>query len=99
MIVNTTFYIDTIVKCEFINWVRTYYLASAIPGKCKHHLFMRILTPMEEGESYAVQLQWDDPVEGDEWMENRQAPLLADLTSRFGEKALYFVTKMEEMES
>lgn len=98
MVVNTTFHVEPSVETEFIDWIRCEYITAAETRAHLHTpLFMRILTPMEGGTGYAVQLQADSKADVDTWLESEQPPLLSEMARKWGKKVMFFTTSMEKV--
>ncbi len=98
MIVNTTFHVEQSVEQEFIDWIRTGYIPEANEkGNLHTPLFMRIMTPMEGGTGYAVQLQARDKAEVERWLDEVQPRLLTEMAHKWGKKVMFFTTIMEKV--
>lgn len=98
IVVNTTFHVESSIAKEWVAWVHATYLVNAVE-RCSMSspLFMKILTQMEGGEGYAVQLQCESDEATERWLNEQQPRLLAEMRSRWGERALFFTTLMEEV--
>jgi hypothetical protein len=99
MIINTTFHVSPEAEEAFKTWIHESYIPHAIEqGKLHSPLFMRIMTPMEGGTGYAVQLRAaaDNIVE--QWLTTHQPIMLQDMTAKWGQGVMYFTTLMEEVE-
>lgn len=98
MVVNTTFHVEPSVEQEFIDWIHSDYMPEAQEkGRLHTPLFMRILTPMEGGVGYAVQMQAQSKAHVNEWIELLQPRLLSDMAKKWGRKVMYFTTLMEKV--
>lgn len=98
MVVNTTFHVEQSVEQEFIDWIRSDYISEAVTKALLHTpLFMRILTPMEGGTGYAVQLQAQSKAHVEEWLEAFQPRLLSAMAQKWGKKVMFFTTVMEKV--
>ena len=98
IVVSTTFHVESSIAKEWVAWVHATYLVNAVE-RCSMSspLFMKILTQMEGGEGYAVQLQCESDEAAERWLNEQQPRLLAEMRSRWGERALFFTTLMEEV--
>ncbi|TFU93695.1 DUF4286 family protein [Barnesiella sp. WM24] len=98
MVVNTTFHVEESAEAEFIEWIKTEYIPEAQESVKLHSpLFMRILTPMEGGVGYAVQLQAMSKAHVETWIDSEQPRLLSAMARKFGKKVMFFTTVMEKV--
>lgn len=98
MYINTTFRIEKEIKEAFITWINASYIPSlADISKEFPPQFMRILTDdPESGMCFAVLSKLSAEM-CDIWESTTHPLLLTEMHSRWGDKALYFTTLMEEM--
>lgn len=97
--INTTFHVEPSVDCEFRDWIKNHYIPYAIESTGLHSpLFMRIMTPMEGGTGYAVQLQAADNDKVASWLDITQPVKLKEMATKWGEKVMFFTTLMEGIE-
>lgn len=97
IILNTTYYIHASIDTEFRRWIREEYFPSAI-SQCglTSPVFASLLIDPQEGMSgYAVQLSASSREVAQNWHDGPAASLRARLSSRFGQKVLFFTTYME----
>lgn len=100
IVANTTFHVESSVEHEWVAWVHATYLAIATSaGVACSPLFLKIMSPVEGGVCYAVQLQAESEATVDGWLNELQPKLLAEMHSRWGEKVLFFTTLMEEVKA
>lgn len=100
IVVNTTFHVESSIEQEWVAWVHATYLAIALSsGVHCRPLFLKIMSQMEGGAGYAVQVHADSESDADRWLNVVQPKLLAEMHGRWGEKALFFTTLMQEVEA
>lgn len=99
-LINTTFYVDTSVENEFLDWVRSTYVPSAMDTDgFRRPVFTRLLLEPQEGMTgYAVQVTAPGTDAATRWHDGCACELRTALTARFGHKVLFFTTYMEEIE-
>ncbi len=102
MIINTTFAIDRPITEQWLTWLRMAYIPEALTiGNLSAPVLTRILTDHTVGESdadsYALQLRAESADDIDRWLSILQPDLLNRMAGRWGSKALYFNTLMEEV--
>ena len=93
IIINTTFHIHKSIENDFCRWVRNEYIPAALSsGWLSVPAFSRIMLEVQEDcSSFAVSFKARNVDDGEG--EN----LRRSLNSRFGEKALFFSTYMDEL--
>lgn len=98
MYINTTFRIEMDIEEAFIEWINASYLpVLSRMSKEFPPQFMRIITDdPEAGKCYAVLSKLSAEM-CDLWESTDHPLLLTEMHSRWGEKALFFTTLMEEM--
>ncbi|MDE7396227.1 MAG: DUF4286 family protein [Muribaculum sp.] len=102
MIINTTFAIDRPITEQWLTWMRMAYIPEATGmGNLSSPVLTRIITDHTAGEgdadSYALQLRAESATDVDRWLSTLQPDLLNRMAGRWGSKALYFNTLMEEV--
>lgn len=100
IILNTTYYIHSSVDAEFRRWVRDEYFPSAL-SQCglQSPVFATLLIEPQEGMAgYAVQLSATSREVATNWHDGPAAALRSQLSSRFGQKVLFFTTYMETID-
>lgn len=100
IILNTTYYVHSSVDSEFRRWVRDEYFPSALSNHgLSSPVFAALLVEPQEGMAgYAVQLSASTRPDAESWHDGPAASLRADLSSRFGQKVLFFTTYMETID-
>lgn len=97
-IVNTSFHIYRPIQNEFIDWIRLTYKTSAEEAGLIHTRLARIdFEPDPETISFAFSAESDNERTAKQWNEGTAAQLRHDISSRYGEKVLFFTTYMEEV--
>ena len=98
MIINTTFHVAYEVEPDFKKWILNTYIPYAnVDCGLSDPLFMRILADMEGGTGYAVQLKSASVEATEQWLECQQPVKLAEMSSIWADKVMYFTTLMEEV--
>ncbi len=94
---NTTFHIHTSIDKDFTQWIRENYIPAAkSAGIFTDIEFVHILIPNDpDAKSYAVQMKAPSKAEAEKWHDNDGSRLKSILTSRYGERFLFFTTYME----
>ncbi len=100
VILNTTFHVHKSVRSEFLVWVRNVYIRAAIAtGFLSDPLLTRVIGGEDpEGTSFALQLKSHSLREAARWHDETAVLLRDDMTSRFGERVLYFTTYLEVLD-
>ncbi len=100
ILINTTFHVESDVEKEWVAWVHATYLALATAeGTALSPLFLKIMSQMEGGVGYAVQVQAGSQSDVDMWLGEMQPKLLSEMYGRWGDKVLFFTTLMEEVKA
>lgn len=100
IVANTTFHVESSIEREWVAWVHATYLAIAqSSGVHCRLLFLKIMSQMEGGVGYAVQVHVDSESDIDKWLNEVQPKLLAEMHGCWGEKALFFTTLMQEVKA
>ena len=99
IIFNTTFHVYELIVDSFKEWVIGRYIPNALAVKgITSPEFARIMIEVQEGyASFAVQFKADSPNTAVGWHDGEAAELRAELTSRFGDRVLFFTTYMESL--
>ncbi|MDE5989118.1 MAG: DUF4286 family protein [Duncaniella sp.] len=99
IIINTTFHVEKSIESSFCQWVREEYVPSALSsGLLSSPVFSRIMIEVQEDcSSFAVSFKTRSIEDAVLWHDGAGADLRQTLHSRFGEKALFFSTYMDEM--
>ena len=100
IIFNTTFHIEDDVLNDYISFMKETYITRAVGSGFLHEpRLARIHAQHEEsGSSYSLQFKVKNVDTLNHWFSSEGQTLQEDLTSRFGNKALGFVTLLEEIE-
>ncbi|GAB6007824.1 DUF4286 family protein [Dysgonomonas reticulitermitis] len=100
IIFNTTFHVEDDVLNDYINFMKeTYIVRAASSGFLHEPRFARIHARHEEsGSSYSLQFSVKNVETLNHWFSSEGEILQGELASRFGDKALGFVTLLEEIE-
>lgn len=98
--INTTFHVDEEIKHDFIDYMRSIYIAEAITDKklINARLLRIHAQKVEEGISYSVQFAFDNLDDLDNWDKNKGLKLNKGLVERFQDKVAGFSTLLEEIE-
>ncbi len=99
IVINTTFHVEKSIEDDFCRWVRETYVPLALSsGLLSAPCFARIMLEVQEDcSSFAVSFKartMDDAVR---WHDGEGDTLRRSLHSRFGERALFFSTYMDEL--
>ncbi|WP_029905380.1 DUF4286 family protein [Prevotella sp. 10(H)] len=99
IIFNTTFHVEDNVCNEYISYMKEIHIPRAAGSGFLHDpRFARIHPQHEEnGSSYSLQFRVKNIDTLNHWFETEGLALQKELTERFGNKALGFVTLMEEI--
>ncbi len=103
IVYNTTFHADPSVAGELLQWLRDEYIKSALAtGIFSSHMLCRLmLPPSPDGcdvSSFALHLKAESPEAVAQWTSHDELSRLeSDMHRRWGEKALFFSTMMEEI--
>lgn len=99
IILNTTFHLDSALTEEFLGWVRSRYLPSALASGLLHTpSISRLMVQVAEGaDGFAVQLKADSSTAASEWHDGEGDRLRRELSSNFGDRMVFFTTLMEEL--
>ncbi len=100
IIFNTTFHVEDDVCSNYIAFMKEIYIARASTSGFLHEpRFARIQPQHEEsGSSYSLQFRVKNVDTLNHWFSTEGQILQEELTARFGNKALGFVTLLEEIE-
>lgn len=100
IIFNTTFHVEDDVCEDYIRFMKKDYIVRAAGSGFLHEpRFARIHSQHEEsGSSYSLQFKVKNVDTLNHWYSIEGENLQKDLTNRFGNKALGFVTLLEEIE-
>lgn len=100
IIFNTTFHVEDDILNEYISFMKDTYIKKAVNSGFLHEPRFARIHPQHEdkGSSYSLQLKVKNVDTLNYWFENEGLSLQEEITSRFGNKALGFVTLMEEIE-
>lgn len=98
IIINTTFHVERSIENNFCKWVRDEYVPSALAsGILSEPGFSRILIEVQEDcSSFAVSFKTESIEDAVTWHDGHGAALRQSLHAKFGEKALFFSTYMDE---
>ncbi|MDU1889789.1 MAG: DUF4286 family protein [Dysgonomonas sp.] len=99
IIYNTTFHVEDDICEAYIAFMKGVYIQQAAnSGFLFEPRFARIHAQHEEsGTSYSLQFKVKNVDTLNHWFSTEGATLQKELTSRFGNKALGFVTLLEEI--
>ena len=100
IIYNTTFHVEDDVCDDYIRFMKEIYIQQAFGSGFLHEpRFARIHSQHEEsGTSYSLQFKVKNVDTLNHWYSTDGQQLQKQLTDRFGNKALGFVTLSEELE-
>ena len=99
IIYNTTFHVEDDVCDEFIRFMKEIYITQAASGFLHEPRFARIHAQHEEGgSSFSLQFKVKNVDTLNHWHSIEGQSLQKKLTDKFGNKALGFVTLLEEIE-
>lgn len=100
IIFNTTFHVEDEVKDDYISFMKEAYIIEAANSGFLHEpRFARVHAQHEEsGTSYALQFKVKNVETLNHWLDTQGVTLHEKLTTRFGNKALGFVTLLEEID-
>lgn len=99
IIFNTTFHVEDEVCDDYIRFIKETYVIRAVNSGFLHEpRFARIHAQHEEsGTSYSLQFKVKNVDTLNHWYATEGEILQKELTTRFGNKALGFVTLLEEI--
>lgn len=99
IIYNTTYHIEDDIHDDYIAFVKDELIPRALKsGHLSNPQLALVHSQHEEsGVSYALQFRVEDLVKLEEWMLVYGQSIRADIAKRFGEKALGFMTLLEEV--
>jgi antibiotic biosynthesis monooxygenase (ABM) superfamily enzyme len=100
IIFNTTFHVEDDILDDYIAFMKEIYILRAADSGFLHEpRFARIHSQHEEsGSSYSLQFRVKNVDTLDHWLATGGQALQQELTARFGNKALGFVTVLEEID-
>lgn len=100
IIFNTTFLVEDDILDNYIRFMKETYIATASDSGFLHEpRFCLIHSQHEEsGSSYSLQFRVKNVDTLNHWFATEGQALQTELTARFGNKALGFVTILEEIE-
>lgn len=100
IIFNTTFHVEEGVREEYVRFMKEVYIVrAATSGFLLEPRFSLIQAQHEEnGRSYSLQFRVKNVDTLNHWFATEGQDLQKELTVRFGNKALGFVTLMDEIE-
>ncbi|NDV96540.1 DUF4286 family protein [Dysgonomonas sp. 521] len=99
IIFNTTFHVEDQICDDYIRFIKETYIIRAVNSGFLHEpRFARIHAQHEEsGTSYSLQFKVKNVDTLNHWYATEGEALREELTTRFGNKALGFVTLLEEI--
>lgn len=99
IVINTTFHIHKSIENDFCRWVRNEYIPAALSsGWLSVPAFSHIMLEVQEDcSSFAVSFKARNVDDAAQWHDGEGANLRRSLNLRFGEKALFFSTYMDEL--
>jgi hypothetical protein len=100
IIFNTTFHVEDDIQDEYISFMKEVYIPKAANSGFLHNpRFARIHAQHEEnGSSFSLQFVVKNVDTLNHWHSIEGQNLQQELTSRFGNRALGFITLLEEIE-
>lgn len=100
IIFNTTFHVEDDIHDACILYLKDVYIPYAMNSGFLHTPFFARIHPQHEesGSSYSLQFKVKNLDTLEHWMSTEGNALQQDLYTRFGEKALGFITLLEEIE-
>ncbi|BDD07973.1 hypothetical protein FUAX_04050 [Fulvitalea axinellae] len=95
---NITFNTEKSVEKVWTAWMNERYIPAVAQSEyIKEYKFLRMMHDSQsEGETYALQLFVDDLAELETCFE-KNSSILAELTTKFGNKVVSFATMLEEI--
>lgn len=98
--INTTFLVDEEMKQDFIEYMRSTYIAEALTDKklTNARLYRIHAQKVEGGVSYSVQFAFESLDDLDNWDKNRGINLNKALIKKFEDKVAGFSTLLEEIQ-
>lgn len=99
IIYNTTYHVEDDIHDQYVAYVRDELIPKALKsGHLSNPQFALIHSQHEEsGVSYSLQFRVDSFEKLEEWMEDYGQSIRLDIASLFGERALGFMTLLEEV--
>lgn len=96
-IYNTTFCIDYALTPCIIKWIKDKYINAAMAsGLFDGFMIARVIAEQDPGyESYALHLQTAHSEEALTWLEDIGQQLLNELHTHYGERVVWFRTRLE----
>ncbi len=102
IVYNTTFHMNDADVDEFLDWLRHYYVPSALSGGIvtnpQLHRIMGHRGLDDGGVSYALQVQAPSLGDLQRWHLATGKQLMQGMMSRFGTRVVAFATMMEKIE-
>lgn len=100
IIFNTTFHVEDEVLNDYINFMKEIYILKASGSGFLHEPRFARIHPQHEdsGSSYSLQFKVKNVDTLNHWFSTEGLALQNELTSRFGNRAMGFVTLMEEID-
>lgn len=93
--INTTFFIETSLRSDFMAWAREYIALMPLDMGCE---FCEITSPTQDGvESFAIRISGPDLSALEGWHGGAGENKRTELRKTFGEKALDFTSVMKEV--
>ena len=98
--INTTFHVDEEIKHDFIDYMKSTYIAEAVTdNKLVNAKLSRIHAQhVEGGISYSVQFAFNCLDDLDNWDKSKGLKLNEELIKKFQDKVAGFSTLLEEIE-
>jgi hypothetical protein len=100
IIYNTTYHIDKQILEEVLRYLKEIYIPQAVESGFLQspHLSRVMNTPEEEGTGIALQFHVKNQETLHYWLEHEGRSYHQQLSKKFGEKILGFVTLLEELD-
>jgi hypothetical protein len=96
IIYNLTFNVENAVKDEWTGWMQNKILPALTNKNILQSVVMSELILEEpQGTSFSVQFFVETPQKLDLFLENHLPDLLASMNRKFGDKVVFFPTKMK----
>lgn len=97
ILLNTTFAVDPAISGEVIAWLRQEYIPAAEASGFTGIMLSRVLTNAADADamSLALQMKVSDTQAADDWHRHHGGRLLDDMSHRWPQRVLPFVTHLE----
>ena len=97
---NITFNVEPPIESEWLKWMKNEHILDILStNHFTEHRILRLVNehPDASGTTYAVQFTATNIADVQQYLANQGAVLQNELTAKFGEKVLSFMTLLEEV--